>query len=290
MHEFLKKRYVIAELGISMYTPWEQKLSKEFEEFLNGSSENSYQVLFNERNCLPAIRGKKVFENHGFAVLMDENGTFYRRFCDARKGDNVYAMMHADIEERKVFVEYLPERICHFGSSRKDFFHIGWEKILISERRMILHSACVETPFGGILFSGPSGIGKSTQANLWCEYKHSKLLNGDRVVIRKAEAGWTAYGSPYAGSSKCHLNESCMIKAIIMLKQTESCSIRKMPPLEAFRKVYEQTTVNSWDKDYVSKVSNLILELVQKIPVYELECTPDQAAIELLAEELGKEG
>lgn len=282
------KNYVIAELGICVNVPWGEKISDCFEPFLGGDTEDSYQVFFEEKEHLPENLGKKVFENQGFAVFMDEQGRCVRRFHDSQKAYTAYAVMRMENENRKIFITYLQGAEYYFGNSRKDFFHIGWEKVLIHEKRMILHSACVETAFGGILFSGPSGIGKSTQAGLWCEHRNARLINGDKPILRKVDKEWRAYGSPYAGSSKCHVNESCSVRAIVMLKKAGECSLRKMNPLEAFRQIYEQMIINSWDKDYVAIVCDLTLELVNEVSIYELACTPNQEAVKILEEELGR--
>ena len=51
----------------------------------------------------------------------------------------------------------------------------------------------------GILFSGPSGIGKSTQAALWQRYAGAEIVNGDRALVRP-DTG-TVSGVFYAGTS-----------------------------------------------------------------------------------------
>ena len=45
-----------------------------------------------------------------------------------------------------------------------------------------------------IAFSGPSGVGKSTQAEIWKQCFQADILNGDRALLRKADQGWKAYG------------------------------------------------------------------------------------------------
>ena len=142
---------------------------------------------------------------------------------------------------------------------------------------------------GGILFSGASGIGKSTQGELWCNYENAKLINGDRPVLYKNKSTWIAYGSPYAGSSKCHLNEYTEIRAIVMLAQAERCAIRLLAPVEAFTNVFAQTTVGAWNPENVRIACALTEQLISDIPVYELECTPDRNAVDLLKETLVEE-
>ena len=150
-------------------------------------------------------------------------------------------------------------------------------------------AACVDTSLGGILFSGVSGIGKSTQANLWCKYRGAKQINGDRPILSKENGGWTAWGSPYAGSSNVHVNDSCDIAAIVLLKQAERCAIRKLSTAEAFRGVWAGLTVRTWDAAFVERASELTIELATGLPVYEFCCTPDEEAVRFLEEELRKD-
>lgn len=62
----------------------------------------------------------------------------------------------------------------------------GLFDILADAGMLVLHSAYIVTRQGeGILFSGPSGIGKSTQAALWQHYGAAQTVNGDRALVRK---------------------------------------------------------------------------------------------------------
>ena len=78
-----------------------------------------------------------------------------------------------------------------------------------------------------MLIAGYPGIGKSTQADLWQRYEGAELLNGDRTVLRRIDGVWTAFGSPYAGSSNCFVNESRPVRAIVLLSQGSVCSLRR---------------------------------------------------------------
>ena len=114
------------------------------------------------------------------------------------------------------------------------------------------------------------------------------LLNGDRTILGRGGQGWLAYGSPYAGSSRCYVNESCSVTAVVILKQAPACQIRRMRAAEAFRAVYAGLTVNNWDSRFVDRICDLAGELIREVPVYELACTPDRHAAELLYSELQK--
>lgn len=278
--------YTIAGITIQMETPWIEEVSEDFGIFQGNKEECCYSVIFNEVEVLEQLSESPIFKNLGFAIFVHPEMGYIRRFHDSRKSDLPYAITSMDLQKRQVNVQVLKNSRTFFESSRNDFFHIAWEKILINENRLVLHAACVETYLGGILFSGPSGIGKSTQAELWCKHRGGKLLNGDRPILHKVKETWRAYGSPYAGSSRCYVNDSCSVCAIVMLKKAGECTVRKMGISEAFRRVYSELTINSWDSDYVTKATDLAMMVVMDIPVYELSCTPDSNAVKVLEEVL----
>ncbi len=127
------------------------------------------------------------------------------------------------------------------------------------------------------------------QADLWCKHRSSVLLNGDRPIIGKEHEIWTGWGSPYAGSSRCHVNESNPITAIVLLKQASQCSIRRLDLREGVRRIYAGLTVYSWDAAFSVASFDFAVELASELPVYELCCTPDEAAVEILEQTLQKE-
>lgn len=280
--------FCIADLSISLISEHKIKLLDSFRPFAGGSGAAGYEVYFRAADTLPELSGPPLAEALEYTVFRDENGQPVRRFHDGVNGNIPYAVTRYDWDKRQVFVDYLRWGSKFVSESGNSFFHIGWERLLLAEGRMILHASCVDTPFGGILFSGPSGIGKSTQAELWCRFADGTLINGDRPIIYRKNSVWTAYGSPYAGSSRCHVNACCTVRAVVLLGQAERCSLRRLPAAQAFRRIFAGVIVNSWDADYVAAACDWVTGLIGEIPVYELDCTPDEAAVELLKCELEK--
>lgn len=255
------------------------------------TGEADYRVFFREVVQLPEFPGNILYQNECFAVSFD-GLYYYRRFTatDTVRRDCPYAIGIYDWERRQISVSYLSEGRKYFTKSGNCFFHIAWETVLMRESRLILHACCVGTEFGGLLFSGSSGIGKSTQGKLWCTHRNAREINGDRAVIRQSDAGWTAYGSPYAGSSECYVNASVPMRGIVMLRQSEDNHIRRLGAAEAFRRIFTQLTVPTWDDVCTRRACELTEQLISEIPVYELSCTPDIRAVELLEKTLRKEG
>ena len=272
--------FQIADIAVAIKGNIPFTITKSFEPFVTDANPE-YEMIFQQVEELHIPDGERVYEGQGFDVWKDEDGQYFRIFYSMHP-KRIYAMASYDWKQKSIRVEYLPEGQRNFKESGSCFGHIAWETLLVQEKRMAFHAACVDTSYGGILFSGPSGAGKSTQANLWCEHRGGRLINGDRPILRWKEKELLAYGSPYAGSSKCYLNEACSVKAIVFLKQSNRNDIKALAPSEAFRRIYASMTVNTWDEAFVNFICEMAEKIVGCVPVYELECMIDRNAVEVL--------
>ena len=177
---------------------------------------------------------------------------------------------------------------CHFEQLMKSdmLSLLPLERVINTLPGIMLHSAVVDWRGKGILFTGPSGIGKSTQASLWETYENATILNGDRSGIRKKESRFHAYGLPYAGSSSIYVNKSVPIEAIVVLEQAKENHITRLRQIDAFSKLYSESTVIAWDKDFIETHMSVIQELINHVPVYQLRCRPDLEAVTVLKEKI----
>ena len=162
------------------------------------------------------------------------------------------------------------------------------ERKMIAQDAMILHSAYLFYQGQAILFSAPSGTGKSTQAGLWEKYRGGHQVNGDRSLLQKVGGRWYARGWPVCGSSEiCH-NTDTPIRAIVMLSQDQTNTIRKLSPMKAFSELYSQITINRWDREFQNHAMDLIEQVIREVPVYHLACTISEEAVRCLEKELFK--
>ncbi|MCI5648533.1 MAG: hypothetical protein MR332_03730 [Fusicatenibacter sp.] len=156
---------------------------------------------------------------------------------------------------------------------------LALEKRMLQQNSLILHCSHLQYQGQGILFSGPSGIGKSTQARLWETYRGAKTLNGDRALLRLIHGKWFACGWPVCGSSEiCHTGDS-PIHAVVILQQGKENHIRKLSPLQAFTQLYSQITLNGWDYEAVQHGTELLEKFITSVPVYQLTCTISEDAV-----------
>ncbi len=152
-------------------------------------------------------------------------------------------------------------------------------KKLIRQGGFMLHSSYICHDGKAILFTAPSGTGKSTQADLWGTLRGAKLLNGDRACVMSTPEGVMVHGVPFSGSSGVSENVSAPLAAIVYLSQAPVTTITRLTGLRAFRSVWEGCSVDLWDRAETTACTDLVLEVIRQVPVFHLACTPDESAV-----------
>lgn len=165
---------------------------------------------------------------------------------------------------------------------------IATEHLLAQTGGFVFHSAYVRWEGRAILFTAPSGTGKSTQAELWRSLRGAEIVNGDRSAVRIDGTGVLAEGIPFAGSSRICRNCTTPLAAVVYLSQAPKTTICRLRGAQAFARVWEGISVNVWDRQDVALVSETVQQLVQQVPVYHLACTPDETAVAALEQLLRK--
>lgn len=153
------------------------------------------------------------------------------------------------------------------------------------QRHMIqLHSSLIEHEGRGLMFLGPSGIGKTTQAELWNKYRDALIINGDIVFVQETEDGFLGWGTPWHGSSPYCENTSVPVKALVVLKQAPENSIRELTGFEKVTAVSNSVFYPQWLENGMELCLETLDHLLSALPVYELSCRPDEEAVQLTEE------
>lgn len=147
-----------------------------------------------------------------------------------------------------------------------------------------LHSSLISYQNHGLMFLGPSGIGKTTQAELWNKYRDALIINGDVVFVQETEDAFLGWGTPWHGSSPYCENTSAPVSALIVLKQAEKNSIRELTGFEKVTAVSESVFYPRWLENGMELCLETLDHLLSRLPVYELSCRPDEEAVRLVEE------
>lgn len=175
-------------------------------------------------------------------------------------------------------------------SMEKIFRLLPMRAVFTYFRTILFHASQISIGGKGILFAAPSGTGKTTQARLWQKYEGAEIVCNDRTLVRKKKQIWSTYGYPIDGSEPIRSNAVNPLGCIVLLAQGDNNQVIKLRPYQAIKDLIEQTVMDSWNLHARERVMELIIELIEDIPVYRQICTPDRNAVIVLKEKLLTDG
>ncbi len=279
----------IAQLMISLDTDQYLPPEDAFAPFMAVDAPGGISVSVRRVAALPPLPQNTICEGPCFRVHTDAQGECVRSFFDAPRDSSPYAVSRADRDGEKVCVRYLEKGAHCLSQMHNTFFHIGFEQLLLRHERMCIHASCVQTAFGGLLFCGASGAGKSTQAALWRAHRGAQTINDDRPILSRGADGWRAWGSPYAGSSRQHVNAGCPVRAVLLPQKAAENALLRLDAAQAFRALWKNLVIPDYDARSTQAAAELLLHLVTCTPVCLFSCTKEASAVEFLEEALRKE-
>ena len=156
---------------------------------------------------------------------------------------------------------------------------------------VLFHAAVVSREGKGYMFLGPSGTGKSTHARLWLKYiAGTALVNDDNPVVRLADDGLPiVYGSPWSGKTPCYRNVSYPLGGIVLLSQAPYNKIHRLGGIHAYASLVASISGKRWDSRVADGLHATENALASTVPVWHLECLPDEEAAKLCHAQISNE-
>ena len=258
-------KYNIAGISFFVGKPLNFCVNEKFSNFLVERKESSrtvfkilpfnYTNIFHGIECFPEIQNKKIYRI-GYDLLAT-NDFFV-------EGNIFYPVILRESVESLILQVFYTHAV---------------------QRRMLqLHSSLIDFQGQGLMFLGPSGIGKTTQAELWNRYRDARIINGDIVFVQEKEDCFLGWGTPWHGSSPYCENASVPVKALVVLKQAPENSIRELTGFEKVTAVSNSVFYPQWLENGMELCLETLDHLLTRLPVYELCCRPDEEAVKLTEE------
>ncbi len=229
--------------------------------------------------AIPRPRGTLIGCDAEKRIYLADDGATYQRFvgaverstdgaylCIERCGDHAAALYNGDKITPRVLLTAMEG-----------------EHLITLHGGILLHASCVCLHGNAILFTAPSGTGKSTQADLWQTHRGAEIINGDRIAVFCDDTGaLRVRGVPYSGSSGIAKAADLPLCAIVCLRQGTENRPHTMRGMEAFRALWGGCCVNTWLREDVDSASMTVSRIVSAARILSFACTPDVTAVEAL--------
>ena len=152
---------------------------------------------------------------------------------------------------------------------------------IVPQGRFFLHASAVVCEGEAYLFAAPSGTGKSTHTAMWKKrFPGSYILNDDKPVIWPQKEMVTVWGTPFAGKTNLQVNRGVPLKGICFLQQDSENRIWPVEEEKALALLLNHTW-RPQKKEEMNDLLDMIGQVVERVPIYEMGCTKERKAVEL---------
>ncbi len=195
--------------------------------------------------------------------------------------DKIINLMQADETFRHIELWLCPGRLLQLIEEQRPY-HLMQELLryaFLFHNGTIIHGSSLAYDNKGLLFSAPSGTGKSTHTDLWTKYVPGTIIVNDDMPIVCIENGAPyLYGAPWSGKNSIHKNVRVPLKAIVFLERDTACSLAPMDSLDAVWQLFEAIR-KPVVPALAEKNLDIIAKIIESLPVYRLRCDMSPEAV-----------
>ena len=154
------------------------------------------------------------------------------------------------------------------------------------QKTLLFHSSVTVKDGKGFMFLGHSGTGKSTHSRQWlAAFEDAWLLNDDNPAVRIMEDGKVyVYGTPWSGKTPCYKSAEAPVGALVQLAQAPENKITLLRMTQAYPYILASVSGLKVLPQTMDLLYQTIAQLLEKCPVYKLECLPNPDAARLCAQ------
>ena len=270
-------------LSINSDLPLEEKtFASKFELFRCHNSVYG-EVTIHHHCGLPKIenREEKIYQQAPWIIYETPSRYIYKMFV---KGDNQVPLIaifnknhtEGDIYKGKNYLKAfkkgnLTSLLC-FPTDQ-----ILFARLLADRGGIILHGSGLIFKEKGYLFVGHSDAGKTTLVRLF--HQHAKILNDDRIIVRKEDGKFYLYGTPWHGDLSLVAPDRVPLEAILFLNQAKENKVERTEGLEAFKRLYGCTIKALVTERWTKNALDICQDLSREVPCYNLHFDKTEGVI-----------
>jgi hypothetical protein len=139
-----------------------------------------------------------------------------------------------------------------------------------------------------VLFSGPSGAGKTTIARLLQHHAGAEILSDDRIVIRPSAEGFRAHGTPWHGDAPLSRADSAPLAGIHLIHHAPQVEPRMLGGAAGAASVLGNAFAPLHDPVSAEAALELAARLAAEVPILRLGFPKDERAVDFVRRGLGE--
>ena len=156
-----------------------------------------------------------------------------------------------------------------------------WYFLSTIEDILMIHGSAVILDQQTRVFSGFSGVGKSTMAKLWEQNRQATIINDDRLILRKIENEWFVYNTPmfYAAAP-----QKGKLHTVFFPYHAPANKMEQLNGVAALSKLLAHTIHHGHNKAHVQHHMDIATQLISHIACHQLGVVPTPEVIDFVLE------
>lgn len=223
---------------------------------------------------LPKVRnwGEKIYHRAPWTIYKTSSHYIYRMFVNGNNEPPLLAIFNQDHTEGHIYKGKNYVKAFRKGNLTSLLCfptdQILFARLLADRCGIILHGSGLILKGKGYLFVGHSEAGKSTMVKI---FNHrAKILNDDRLIVRKEDGRFYLYGTPWHGEVSLVAPDRLPLKAILFLNQAKENRIERTEGLETFKRLYGCTIKALATEKWAKNILDICQALSRQVPCYDL--------------------
>ena len=281
----------VADINIAIEPIDKDFFSRRFKEYICdfNKADLNIKLILTDKISLPTGEINILSDKTTELRINDNIKCRYIRDIDTKE---IYSATYSNKTHSDIYIELLSS-YSHPLFSLTDLEYTKTSFLLSNKlsyigNNLLFHGSAIDYRGQGIIFTAPSGTGKSTHTSLWKKIFGDAvtIINDDKPIIKSLDESIFMYGSPWSGSTDINTNKKVPLKAIVVLRRGDENKIRRLSPNESIRYLMQETTRPIQEKDIIISIVDMIDQILTKIPIYFLECNTDTSAAITVKKEL----
>ena len=214
------------------------------------------------------------------------NKDFFVEYLTDRQPELTVIPAEEDIQRTKRVLEQMAERegmqYSWFSDScylENNTIHALISEKLVPYNTLLFHGSALCMDGEAVIFTAPSGTGKSTQARFWRELfgRRVQMINDDKPLIRTEDNKIIVYGSPWNGKHSLSSNISAPLKAILLVTRSDKNRLEPLSRADAFETMIRQGYISE-NPETRLKILSMERLISETVPFYRMYCNLEREA------------
>ena len=224
-----------------------------------------------------------------YALELDPpSSKLHRIFSKSVSGLKAYMNYDEDYRNIEIWID----EDTFTDAATAEYVYTGMIFLELAQRHGLLplHGSAINYKGDVILFSAPSGTGKSTHARMWKHlYKDDvSWVNDDKPLLEVTDEGIFVYGAPFSGQYSSNTNERKPLKAIVFLQQGITDKVEVLNEKDALTNLIKNTLRPSEEALWDQALKHFD-QIIKDVPIYMLHASLSTSAVKAIKKEIYKD-